>query len=155
MSNTSILKVRGVVDSGQHLVRRLYENDELLSKALGVKLHPGSINLFVSAVGHPELSSGGKFPFFPRDDFPIPDHIRARGVLCVRDCLVNGYAAFALRTEHPGRAFDGPNNLVATRMPQPNTMFEIVAQFIPGIAYGAEVDFVFDTHPTKLRTARV
>jgi hypothetical protein len=142
-----------MVDGGQQYMGKWYGNYDLLSKALGTPIHPGSINVFVSAVGRPELRAG-KLPFFPRDDIPDPQSILARGSFSVRDCQINGHAGFVLRTEHPGRAYDGPNHPVPTRLPQPNTMFEVVAPFIPGIADGVEVDFVFDPD-AELRTVSV
>jgi len=72
-------------------------------------------------------------------------------LLLVRDCTLNGHAAFILRSEHPGRAYDGPGRHVPTRLPQPNTMFEVVAPYLPWVRYGVEVTLEFDPRPETLR----
>jgi hypothetical protein len=147
-----MLIFEGVVDSGQHLAGPWARHDALIATLLGVPLHPGSINVFVSATEHPEFL-GCKHPFFRRDvDEPVePSRIRQQGFLLVRECDLNGQAAFILRTESPGKAYDGPNREIPTRLAQPNTMFEIVAPFLPGIEYGVRATIAFDPAPHKLR----
>lgn len=71
----------------------------------------------------------------------FPADILRRGRLPFRHCTLNGHTAFLMRTEHPGPQWS-PNIV-----PQPNTMLEIVATKIPGIAYGAAVELEFD--PTQ------
>lgn len=151
-----MLKLRGIVDGGQRYVRGWHGSDPVVATSLGVELHPGSINVFVSTAGCPELAGCG-YPLFRRteDEDVSPPGIRRRGSFLVRDCKVNGVPAFILRTEHPGKAYDGPGRVVPTRLPQPNTMLEIVGPEIPGIAYGAEVDLELDPDPAKLRTVTV
>jgi hypothetical protein len=145
--SAAVMELHGVVESGQHLMKGWYERDQLLSKLLGVQIHPGSINVFVSTVGHPELPRSNH-PFFREheDEWMHPNRgIRAKGHLLVRDCTLNGHRAFLLRTEQPGKVWDGPG--VAHPAPlvaQPNIAFEIVAEFIPGIAYGSAATLVFD-----------
>ena len=72
-------------------------------------------------------------------------------MLPVRDCTLNGHAAFLLRTEYPGKAYRAPNIVAPTPIPQPNIMFEIVGPKIPGVSYGATLELVFDPDPSQVR----
>ncbi len=150
-----MLTLDGIVDGGQTLAGH-WLRDPLFEALLGPGLHWASLNVFVSAAGHESLRSC-RHPFFREtvDEGLSPANVRATGHLLVRDCTVNSVPAFILRTEHPGAAYAGPSRPVATRMPQPNTMFEVIAPWIDGIPYGSKVTFAFDPDPSKLRKVPV
>jgi hypothetical protein len=124
----------------------------IFSALLGVQLYRGSINLYVSGNGQPELTSC-KHPFFRRDlDESLDPHFVVRQ-RCIRfrQCTVNGHAAFMLRTEHPGPVYRrGPP------IPPPHTLFEIVAGAkLPGVDWGAAMELVFDEHASTLQTVPI
>jgi hypothetical protein len=147
------LILRGVVGRGQGLAGRdISVGHPLFSAMLGVQLHPGSINLFVSAVGRSDLSCHAH-PFFraEQDETVFVQGVIERGVLPARDCRLNGHVAFLLRTEYPGAAYGGPGQRADTPIPQPNVMFEIVGSQIPGVSYGVAMDLEFDPDPLKVR----
>ena len=108
--------LQGFVGRGQGFASAWLSEDPLFSTLLGVQLHAGSLNVFVSD------ASGVHRSLFPHDQWMRADQIRVQGYLHARACKLAGHDAFILRTEHPGRAYRGP-----TPIPQPNTMFEIVA----------------------------
>ena len=117
--------LRGVVFKGQGLAKGWMEKDPLLSGILGVKLCPGSINVYVSDDHH----------LFPQDI--SPDCVRNAGCLRALACVVRRGDArrdgFIVRTE-----FQGPRTPMA--IPQPNTMFEILAESHLRTALGLESD---------------
>jgi hypothetical protein len=137
--------LQGFVGRGQGFASGWLGEDPLFSNLLGVQLHAGSINVFVSD------TSGIHRSLFPHDQWMRADQIRVQGYLHARACTLAGYDAFILRTEHPGPAYRGP-----TPIPQPNTMFEIVAgSFIPALTFGGPVEVAFDPDPSQLRKLSV
>jgi hypothetical protein len=132
-------RLRGVVFEGQGLAKGWMEKDPLLSVTLGVKLHPGSINFFVS----------GDYRLFDQDI--SPNCVRNAGHLRALPCVVRRGDArrngFIVRTE-----FQGPRTPIA--IPQPNTMLEILAESHLrtdlGLGFGeTPVEIEFDPSQTK------
>ena len=131
--------LRGAVFKGQGLAKGWMEKDPLLSGILGIKLHPGSINVYVSA----------DHRLFDQDISSYA--VRQSGYLRALRCVVRGVNAsrdgFIVRTE-----LNCPFNPRAAR---PNTMFEILAESHLRQDLGLELDespveIEFDSSQTKL-----
>jgi hypothetical protein len=121
--------LNGAIGDGQGLAGG-WLGDPIHLDLLG-SIHPASLNIFVPGEYHLVSTAQG----FHRD------HILAQGGLDVLECMVNGVRAFILRTEYPG-----PWYRRGYTIPQPNTMFEVVAtERIPRIDWGAEVTLEFNT----------
>jgi hypothetical protein len=119
------ISLHGVVFKGQGLLNSKMKEDPLLSGILGVKLHPGSMNVYATGDHH----------LFGQDIFPAcvrnAGHLRALACVVRRgDTRRDG---FIVRTE-----LDCPFGPKA--MPPPNTLFEILAESDLRTALGLESD---------------
>lgn len=122
-------KLRGVVLRGQGLMKGWMEKDPLWSEILGVNFRSGSLNVYVS----------GDHQLFGQDI--SPDCVRKTGHLHALQCVVRWddacRGAFIVRTE-----FNCP---FGTTAPQPNTMFEILAEDLGTGLDESAVEIEFDS----------
>ena len=121
--------LRGVVKKGQSVLGRLLrENPGAWSSAFP-QLYPGSINLYVLGDHHLFLQQLVAYEPRTRTHTLMPPPARRVA------CLVEGAAAWIIRTEFPERFFGPPGD---------HTMLEIVAPAqIPDVAYERTLSLEF------------
>jgi hypothetical protein len=109
------------------------ENDPIWSKILGVNFRSGSLNVYVS----------GDHQLFGQDI--SPDFVRKTGHLNALQCVVHWgdvcRDGFVVRTEL--------NCPLGTPAPQPNTMFEILAEDLGTGLDESAVEIEFDSAQLK------
>ncbi len=99
--------------------------------------HAGTLNVYVA----------GQHDYAPNErNYPEPNHLQQQGYLTIRECTVNGVAAWLLRCEFPGPSHKPPP------IDAPHTMFEIIGrERIEGIAYKSAVTLELEEGPQHLK----
>ena len=99
--------------------------------------YPGTLNVYVA----------GQHDYAPNErNYPEPNHLQQQGYLTVRECTVNGIAAWLLRCECPGPSHRPPP------IDGIHTMFEIIArEYIANIRYKSAIVLEFEEGVAHLK----